>query len=261
MNPVQAPFGLIEHIGNAVGAGLAQGIDLVAKAIGIQFIGEQHVGCRIAGGDEIFELVAGIVPAAAGIDISRVGHGAKHRPPVTGVAHKVEKGVVAAALLPHESQQVFLVVAVGVVADPEAGRGQGRTCHRHGVGTRLAHGREIPFVIMVETPARGVEFGGACFKHSGARFCVEEADFFANGFLREENGHFFLCGKIAQLVDADVDDIIGLWGKQRAAILAVYVHALEQEQEERQVFHARKIRFFRTLTMPGFSPYPGAAAR
>ena len=124
MDPVEAPAGFIEHVGQAVSSRLAQGVDLIGKSPGIQFVGIQHAGRRKAAGDQVLELIAGIVPAAAGVDIGGIRHRPVKGAAVALVAYHIQEGIVAATLLLHEDQQIVGVGSIGLWIDLEGQRAE-----------------------------------------------------------------------------------------------------------------------------------------
>src|SRR5205814_5550203 len=88
-HPIQAPFGFVEDVRDAVGAWLAESIELVhglkrdkssafyvrtKSRFGTEFIGQEHLGGGVAGGEEVFEQIGSVVPSAARIHISAVRH-------------------------------------------------------------------------------------------------------------------------------------------------------------------------------------------
>jgi hypothetical protein len=119
VQPVEAPFRLVEHVGDSVRTGLAKRVGGVAKTNGGELIRQEHPGGGVAARDQVLELVAGVVPATRNVDEGGVRHRAVEAPAVSLVADPVEVRVVSAALLPQETQQVLMRFPVGITADPE----------------------------------------------------------------------------------------------------------------------------------------------
>ena len=67
-HPVESPECFVEKIGNAVRTRLTESVELVGVSWR-ELESEQHLGGGVAGRQEIFQLIAGVVPAAGGVDI------------------------------------------------------------------------------------------------------------------------------------------------------------------------------------------------
>ena len=80
-HPLEAPARFVEQVGQAVRARVALGVDAVGEArspgrgASAQLIGQEHLGRGVAGGDVVLQQVAGVVPAAAGVDLCPGGQG------------------------------------------------------------------------------------------------------------------------------------------------------------------------------------------
>ncbi len=162
-HPVQSPARFIEQIRNAVGAGLAERVELIGERGGRRagcrrrggafpgragegivppdLIGQQHLRGGVGGGDEILELIRGVMPAAPDINVRAGGQRPISRLAVELVAVCVQPGIVTAPLLAHEIEQVIREIAVGPGADGEGQRF--RRAEAQHVTPRLAERTEI----------------------------------------------------------------------------------------------------------------------
>jgi hypothetical protein len=121
-HPLQTPARFVEEVGDAVGAGQTRRIDvnhrdmfhareIVAKSLGIpmfrtEFVREEHLRGGIAGREQIFQQIASIMPAAARIQRRAVGQRPKNRATIGLMTVGVQPRIEAAALLPHEFQEL-----------------------------------------------------------------------------------------------------------------------------------------------------------
>ncbi len=151
----------------AVRKRLAQSVDLVRELFSVsgQFVGEQHLGGGIARGEEILQQISRVVPAAPGVEMRAVGERCVRCAAVERVAHRIQPGVVTAALLAHELEQLIGHLAVGRVADGERQR-LALTKAQH-IAARRFEGREVQFRVVLElAPGRAGERPGLAIEHN-----------------------------------------------------------------------------------------------
>ena len=108
-HPIQTPTRFVQQIRNPIRHRLPQRIHRSPKtACGLasfpQLIRQQHLRRRIARRKQILQLIARIMPTAAGIHIAAGRHRPIDRPAIERMAHGIDPGVVPTPLLPHELQ-------------------------------------------------------------------------------------------------------------------------------------------------------------
>ena len=62
--PVEAPFGFVQYVGNAIGPRVAIGTVGVAKRTWILLVGKQHLVGSISRGCHVLQIIGSVVPAA-----------------------------------------------------------------------------------------------------------------------------------------------------------------------------------------------------
>ena len=85
---------------------LAEGVRMIGEIVRRQLVGDQHLGGRIAGREQILQQIRRVVPTAGGIEKSPVGQRPVSASPIKRMANRIQPGVVPAALLAHELQQL-----------------------------------------------------------------------------------------------------------------------------------------------------------
>ncbi len=118
LDPVKAPFRFVEHVSDAVRPLPAVIVNLVGEFRLFELVREQHARRRVRSRDQILELVAGVVPAAARIDERSVRDRRIERAAVALMADHIEERIVPATLLPHKEQQVLLYGRVVTDREP-----------------------------------------------------------------------------------------------------------------------------------------------
>ena len=126
-HPIEPPPRFVEQIGNAIRHRLPQLIHPIRKlrlrfSLRPQLIRQQHLRRRIARRQQILQLIARIVPTAAGIDVAARRQRPIHRPAIERMAHRIDPRVVPTPLLPHELQQLIRQLGVRVAVESKRRR-------------------------------------------------------------------------------------------------------------------------------------------
>jgi hypothetical protein len=84
--------------------------------------GKKHLRRRIAGSEQVFEQVRGVVPTSANVDRRSAGRRPVGRAAVVLMTFGIQPGIVAASLLAHEFQQDVGQGPENIVADAKGKR-------------------------------------------------------------------------------------------------------------------------------------------
>src|SRR5688572_4895853 len=110
VDPFKSPLRFVEYVRNSIGPVLAtELVDHVCELLFLQLIRKDHSGSGVACRDEVFKLIAGVMPSAAGIDESSIGKGSVKSSPIASMTYHVEERIVSATLLTHEEEKIFLI--------------------------------------------------------------------------------------------------------------------------------------------------------
>ena len=116
VNPVEAPFGFVQNVRNAVRPILAsQIIYKVSELRFLQLVRQHHTRRRIARRDQILQLIARVMPPPARVNKGLIRKRRVERSAVPAMTCHIQKRIEPAPLLPHEKQKVFVIA--GVFAD------------------------------------------------------------------------------------------------------------------------------------------------
>ena len=130
-HPLDPPLGLIEHVGRPVRSRPSSRVDAVGKkpirrvfpALGsgllMELPGQQHLRGGIAGSQEVFEQVRGIVPASANVDLCTARLRPVGRASVVLMTFGIQPRIIAATLLPHKLQEHVGQGPEDILADAE----------------------------------------------------------------------------------------------------------------------------------------------
>src|SRR5262249_51384864 len=113
-----------------------------------QLPGEEHLGGGVGGGEQIFQQVGGVMPAAASVEVRAVGQGTVSGPTIEGMANGIDPGIVAAALLSHELEELIRERGDSGVADGK--REGGGVTHFEEVAAGSFEGRKVEFGVALE---------------------------------------------------------------------------------------------------------------
>ena len=172
----------------------------VAPDGGVLTVGEEELVDGVGGGGEVLQVVGGVVPSAAHVEVPTVEVAGEHHVAVVLMAERVMDGVVAAALLAQVLQgQLVEAAGIGVAADVDGdGLGVGNS---QAVLTGGGDGREVDARgLLAGLPGHlGRDGVGA----EGVAGLVGEGDVGGGGvFGAEIDGGFDVVGELANAVHA-----------------------------------------------------------
>ena len=174
----------------------------------VQLPGQEHLGRRVAGGQQVLEQVPRVVPAAAGVEVGPARRWAIRGPAVERMAHRVQPRIVPATLLAHEFEQLIGQLAERLRVDAEGER----VCvaDPKAVPSGAFPGREIEFSVAGEpAPGLGGQVLGLSLEDPSARLGVHHGKPPLRRRGREGHGHFDVLRAVAKLVGAEVN-LLGL---------------------------------------------------
>ena len=203
--PVDPPARFVEDVRHAIRARISPCVDAVGETQTLghgdpaQFMGEEHLGRGVAGGEVVLQQIGCVVPAAAGIDLCSGGKGTEYGPAVGLMALHAQPGVVAAPLLAHELEQLVGQVAQYVPAD---GKGQrSRHAQPHHIATRSGDPREVKLGLMVElSPPLTALRRGLALEDRRFRIRFDQCERVGHWRSGERDGDFWVLGSMPDLV-------------------------------------------------------------
>ena len=122
VQPVETPLYFVYDVGDTVGAWQSGCIVEVTESFRVFLIGKHHLVDGICGSSGVLQIVGGIVPATADVDVLSCLGGVIQDIAVVHMATVFQERVVAATLLAHVVQQEVGGAVVHVVVDGEIGR-------------------------------------------------------------------------------------------------------------------------------------------